>query len=136
LAGLALIGALAFLIVRSGNDAPSAVSDSELKLRSLLDQVFYTRPRTKEFLIGHPALFLGLALNRRAVDGTALKAWATVLLAIGVVGQSDIVDTMCHTHTPLDIGLARIALGLIVGGIIGSLLWVPLRAWANRLEGT
>jgi Family of unknown function (DUF5693) len=136
LTGLVLIGAVVFLAVRSGNDAPSAVSEGELKFRALLDQLFYTRPRTKEILIGHPALLLGLLLHHRSKKAPSLKAWSIVLLCVGAIGQSDIVDTMCHTHTGLDIGLARIMIGLTVGGIIGALLWVPLRAWADRQEGT
>jgi hypothetical protein len=136
LTGLLLIGAVAFLAVRSGNDAPSAVSEGEIKFRALLDQLFYTRPRTKEILIGHPALLIGLLLHQRARAKPSLKAWSIVLLCIGAIGQSDIVDTLCHTHTGLDIGLARILIGLIVGGIIGALLWLPVRAWADRHEGT
>lgn len=135
LIGLLIVGAMGFLIVRSGNDSPSAVSDSELKIRALLDQFLYTRPRTKDFLIGHPALVLGLLLFQRAKAMPSLMSWAVIALAIGAIGQSDIVDTMCHVHTPLDIGIARVVIGLVLGGIIGFLLWLPVRVWINRHEG-
>lgn len=134
LTGLLILGAVAFLVIRSGNDSPAAVSESELKGRALLDQIFYTRPRTKEFLIGHPAMILGILLFRESLKKSHLKSWAVILITLGMIGQGDIVDTLCHTHTPLDIGLARVGLGLVVGGIIGGLLWLPMRAWIAKSE--
>ena len=136
LAGLVLLAAVAFLVVRSGNDAPSAVSESEIKFRAILDKVFYTRPRTKEILIGHPAFLIGLFLWKRAKAQPQFNSWAAIALAIGMIGQSDIVDTLCHTHTPLDIGLARIVIGLIVGGIIGWAVWMVLNRFLPKAGDT
>lgn len=53
-----------------------------------------------------------------------------------MIGQSDIVDTLCHTHTPLDIGLARIVIGLIVGGIIGWAVWMVLNRFLPKAGDT
>ena len=70
-----VVGCLAAVIVglllaRTGNDPGVGVSGTELTLRNLLDR-FLVRPRTKEFLIGHPALLATLLLStcsaRRAV---------------------------------------------------------------------
>ncbi|MBS1724009.1 MAG: hypothetical protein JSS66_13775 [Armatimonadetes bacterium] len=124
---LLILAAVAFLVIRSGNDAPSAVSDTELRFRALLDKYLYTRPRTKEILVGHPALILGLMLWRESARRAALKVWSAIALAIGAIGLADIVDTMCHIHTPLDIGVARVLIGMLVGGMIGAVLWLPLR---------
>lgn len=135
LTGLILLGAVLFLIVRSGNDAPSAVSESEIKVRALLDKVFYTRPRTKEILVGHPAFLIGLLLWQRAKASASLKPAAAIALVIGAIGQSDIVDTLCHTHTPLDIGLARVLIGLVVGGMIGLIVWLLGKRFLPRVEG-
>mgnify|MGYP007030164791 CR=1 FL=1 len=48
--------------------------------------------------------------------------------AIGMVGQASIVNTLCHLHTPLEVSLARIAIGWVLGGILGALLWALFRA--------
>lgn len=136
LLSLAVAGAVLVLLMRSGNDSPGAVSDAELKFRALLDRFMYTRPRTKEILLGHPAMVLGLLTYQWSRRSPKVLPIAVVLLTLGAVGQSDIVDTLCHLHTPLDIGLARIGLGVLIGGIIGLLAWVPLRALLRRIEGT
>jgi len=132
---LAIVGlaALLFMMGRSGNENPAAVSGLELKFRSLLDQFLYTRPRTKEFLIGHPALVVGLALLG---SGTGReKGLAFALLAVGMIGQMSIVNTMCHLHSPLDLSLARIGIGLVLGGIIGAVVWVVFRGTLVRQKG-
>lgn len=127
LASLAIVG---LMVVRTGNDAPAAVSGLEMQFRGLLDTVLFARPRTKEFLLGHPAMLLGLFLLADSVsnwNGRNLT-WAGLLLTIGMVGQASIVNTLCHLHTPLEVSLARIAIGWVLGGILGALLWALFRA--------
>lgn len=114
------LAALGFMWTRTGNDNPAGVSGLELQFRAVLDAVLHTRPRTKEFLIGHPALLLGLFAWR-------VPRWrgaSAVLLTIGAIGLTSIVNTMCHLHTPLDVSLPRIGIGLVLGGIIGGSVWV------------
>ncbi len=133
LLGLVVLGAVAVLAIRSGNDAAGAVSETELKFRGVLDRILYTRPRTKEILIGHPALIMGLGLWNEAKSRPEIKSWGTLALIIGSIGQSDLVDTLCHTHTPLDIGIARIVIGLIIGGMMGCALWaISKKTFLNR----
>jgi hypothetical protein len=48
-AALATLFVLALVVLRSGNDGGVGVSAGELKVRALLDQLLYTRPRFKEF---------------------------------------------------------------------------------------
>jgi hypothetical protein len=129
LTGVCILAAVGFMLVRAGNEAPAAVSGLELKLRSLLEGVMQTRPRTKEFLIGHPALILGLAVM--AAQESTWRNWAPVLLLIGAIGQTSIVNTLCHLHTPVEVSLIRILIGLILGGILGSAAWALLN-WGVR----
>ncbi len=129
---LSIVGlvALAVMMARSGNDSPAAVSGLELKFRAILDTILYTRPRTKEFMLGHPALILGLALLAFAqlkTNKTSLANWGAVLVIVGAIGQTSVVNTLCHLHTPIDISLARIGIGWILGGIIGLFLWLILK---------
>lgn len=56
--GLCLGLALAVMLARTGNDTGAGPSGGEMVFRNLLDRFLYVRPRTKEFLIGHPILIL------------------------------------------------------------------------------
>jgi hypothetical protein len=124
------IGVLFFLIERTGNENPAAVSGLELRFRALLDQYLPVRPRTKEFLIGNPALLVGLGLwglsLLRTKNGTT-AAWAVALLTVGAIGLTSIINTLCHFHSPLSVTLVRILIGTAVGFLIGGGLWLILR---------
>lgn len=125
LGGVAILLALAFMWSRTGNDNPASVSGLELRFRALLDLILWVRPRSKELLIGHPALMIGLGmlfLSKKA-SNQSIWRWSALPLAIGAIGQTSVVNTLCHLHTPLTIGLARIFLGWLLGGIIGWLGW-------------
>jgi Family of unknown function (DUF5693) len=120
LAAVVGLAALALLVLRTGNDPGVGVSPLELKFRSLLDQVL-VRPRTKEFLVGHPALILALALwggTREAGPGRG-KAWIVPLLFVGAIGQESLVNSFCHLHTPIALTLARTWNSLWLGSLIG-----------------
>ncbi len=123
--GLLVLVAVAFMLSRTGNDNPAGVSGLELQIRSLLDKVLYTRPRTKEFLIGHPFLIAGLVLLAQGCQRPALKGWGGILMTVGMIGMTSMVNTLCHLHSPLELNLARILIGWVIGGILGGIL-----AWA------
>ncbi|MFZ5945128.1 MAG: DUF5693 family protein [Bacillota bacterium] len=110
LAGLALAG-LAVYVIRTGNEGTALVSGLEEQLRSGLKDVLGVRPRTKEFLIGHPftLLILYFGLNN--------KNWFLILPAI--IGQVSLVNTYAHIHTPLIISLIRSFNGLWIGVLLG-----------------
>ena len=119
LLGVVALAALAVFVARSGNDPGVGVSAVELKTRALLDKYLFVRPRTKEFLLGHPALFFALAA---AYSGRFPRA-ILPLLVIGAIGQSSLMDTFCHLHTPLFISLLRGLIGWILGAIIGAVVF-------------
>lgn len=121
------LGALALLVLRTGNDPGVGVSPLELRFRAILDQVLYVRPRFKEFLIGHPALLLALL-----AAGRGRRDLAVPLLAVGAIGQASMLGTFCHLHTPLPVCLIRALLGLIIGVIIGSVIYAVIAAIENR----
>ena len=137
LLSLFLLVALAFMFLRTGNDNPAAVSGFELRLRSLLDAILPVRPRTKEFMLGYPALIIGLGLLmqvRSGRQGEAFKGWAVLALMVGAIALTSVVNTMCHLHTPLDVGLIRIVVGFVLGGIIGGIAWAVLRYCLPRTQ--
>ena len=117
--GIVALAALAVFVARSGNDPGVGVSAVELKTRALLDKYLFVRPRTKEFLLGHPALFFALAA---AYSGRFPRA-ILPLLVIGAIGQSSLMDTFCHLHTPLFISLLRGLIGWVLGAIIGAVVF-------------
>jgi hypothetical protein len=126
--GLVALVALAFLLARSGNDPGVGVSGLELKFRALLDRVLLVRPRTKEFLIGHPALLLGIALA-----AMRRPKWALPVLIVGTIGQVSIVNTFCHLHTPLAVSVLRVVNGLWTGIVVALVAaWVLDRLWLSR----
>jgi hypothetical protein len=124
LIGIVIIAGGVLLLMRSGNQSDIAPSPLEVALRHYLTHVLSVRPRTKEFLIGYPAMMLMpalLPLHRR------LAGWL-VALAIGV-GAGDIIDTFSHLHTPVLISVERIFNGLVIGVIAGALfIWIYRRA--------
>ncbi|MBL8059236.1 MAG: hypothetical protein JNK63_00805 [Chthonomonas sp.] len=125
--GLVVLIGLGFMLARTGNDNPAAVSGIELKIRSLLERYLSVRPRTKEFILGHPALIIGLfALARPNKRSQSIGG---LLVALGMIGQTSMVNTMCHLHTPVMVGLIRITIGLVAGLIVGLALWPLVRRW-------
>ena len=72
------------------------------------------RPRFKE-MAGHPLGLLGLS-------GVLPGYFGALLILGGVIGQSSILNTFSHFHTPLLISAARAFIGLGVGLIAGLLL--------------
>lgn len=131
--GFIALAVVGVMLVRTGNDSPGAVSGLELSLRSLLEQVLVVRPRTKEFMLGHPALLVGLLLFAwsQAKQGPA-KGIALSLIVAGAIGQTSIINTLCHLHTPVLVSLARIGLGLVLGTILGGVAWLALRLALSR----
>jgi hypothetical protein len=121
LLGIVALGALVLILARTGNDSGVAVSGTEMKARALLDRILPVRPRTKEFLVGHPAFVLALAWWWRGRRRLAIPCYV-----VGSIGQVSLLNTFCHIHTPLIASLWRGGLGLIVGALIGALAFLVL----------
>lgn len=114
--GAVAVVALAIYIIRTGNDAPTLVSPLETQARSILDAILGVRPRTKEFLLGHPAMLALLYYGFR-YDYIRIG-----LLGLGIIGQVSLVNTYAHIHTPLVISMIRSFHGLWLGILIGIIL--------------
>ena len=112
---IAVIGVMAlYYISRTGN--AGSVSDIELKIRQLLEEAMYVRPRIKEFLIGLPFFVLALYVI------PTYKKLGTFLLIPGVIGYLSIMNTFTHLHIPLYVSILRTVYGLILGLLIGWIL--------------
>ena len=115
-AGIVVAAGILIFVMRTGNESAVPPSGLELRVRELLEQALVVRPRTKEFLFGHPAVMLGIAAALRGASG-----WASVLLLAGAVGQVSVTNTFCHLHTPLAVSLLRTFNGLWLGAAVGAL---------------
>lgn len=122
-----VMGAVFLMLSRTGNDAPGDVSAVELKVRNFLDRVLPERPRTKEFLIGHPALMTCCLMAFRG-----WRAWLPMAAFLAAVGQVSIVNTFCHLHTPIEVSAVRVLVGLILGWIVGAAVISVMAKAAKR----
>lgn len=112
---LAAVVALVF-IGRSGHTAGIPVPGIELKLRAFLEQTLYARPRSKEFLIGHPAFMLTvLAVYRKWP-----RLLFFVLVIAATIGMGSMVETFAHMRTPVFMSLVRGLNGLALGSLLGA----------------
>jgi hypothetical protein len=116
LAVIVVLGAAAYGLARSGNAASSTVSGFERLIRDSLEMLLVYRPRTKEFLIGHPALVLAGYFAARGKTTPAL-----VCGVAGTVGLTSLANTFCHIHTPLAATLLRTLFGVLLGAVVGLL---------------
>lgn len=108
------------LLARSGNFGLPVLAIEE-RLRDVAEQVFLVRPRTKEYLIGHPALLLAAA--------AAALRWRLGIIplaAVGAIGQAGIINSFSHIHTPLLYTAWRTANALILGSVLGTVILVML----------
>ena len=118
-AGIALF-AFMVIVERTGNDSSVGASGGELKFRAILETLLVARPRSKD-LIGHPAFLLAIAWAWRGRRKLAIPTFL-----IGCIGQVSLLNTFCHIHTPLIISLWRDGLGLLIGVLSGSLIFLLL----------
>jgi hypothetical protein len=123
IAGLLLLLIVAIYLLRTGNGVPGLVSSWEIKFRELLDSLLLVRPRTKEFLIGHPLMLLLLY--------SGYSHQKLPLLFLGIIGQISVVNTYAHLHTPLEISFLRSFHGLWLGVLLGLMLLIVVRFTAN-----
>lgn len=121
LGAAALGAALVFVYLRRTGNFGIPVPQWEIALREGLEQLMVARPRTKEFLLGHPALILALSRSRR---------WHWLWVP-GIIGQLSIVNTFSHLHTPLLITGLRTANGMLLGAAAGVVLVFVCR-WMGR----
>src|SRR6266852_6151450 len=119
--GALVVGVAAvILLARSGNFGLPVLAIEE-RLRSFAETLLVARPRTKEYLLGHPALVLAF--------GAAVMRWrwgVIPLAAVGAIGQAGIINNFSHIHTPLLYAMWRTANALVLGSLLGAVFLVVL----------
>lgn len=110
-----LAGVIAVLYIsRTGNNPVIAPTSIELKMRDFLEHTIVARPRTKEFLIGDPALILTVyAAFKKS------KAWTFIMGIFASIGMLSIANTFSHIESVLRIAAERTIIGWVLGAAIG-----------------
>jgi len=124
--GLFAAGALAVLVARSGNFV-LPVPGFEKIFRNWLEMILFVRPRTKEFLVGYPFLFLAAAYYLRGK-----KSWLWLLTAVGVIAPVSVFNSFSHIHTPIVVSLVRTFNGMVLGLLMGWLAWVIVNKYVGN----
>lgn len=108
---------IAVFVLRTGN-VKFSVPNSEQRLRNWLETVLYARPRSKEFLIAYPAFLAMFWVAARRFKNLILPF--SVLAAIGFASA---VNTFCHGRAPFVLSMIRADTGLLLGALLGILLF-------------
>ena len=118
-------------IARTGNTTALSLSVPvwEQWMRAALERVLPVRPRTKEFLLGHPAFILAAALSW-AGDRILLVP----LAALALIGQISVANTFAHLHTPVMVTLTRVLIGAGLGLVIGVAVTAVVLAVSRALR--
>ncbi len=129
---LVLIGVmlLAMLVMALRSDNVSNVPALEVAFRDFMERVMVVRPRTKEFLIGYPALVLYWYLVRSKY----IPHYREVVRIAAVLAFCSAVNTFCHFHTLLYLSVIRVLngwwLGLLLGTVgVAALHFVLIPLW-------
>lgn len=113
--GIAVIClALFVLLNRTGNQSVIPIPKWELFARIWLERVFLVRPRTKEFLIGFPALIIAGGLKNLNHSRQADELYLVALL-----GEISMINTFSHFHNSALVSLVRSFEGILLGCILG-----------------
>ena len=116
-----LVGIGTIYLMRTGDGMLNA-SALENRFRSALENLILYRPRTKEFLIAWPAIAVAFCFAARK---DRLFTW--LFGTLGAIGFPSIANTFCHIRAHFLVSVARTALGLVIGLLIGTVLFILFR---------
>ncbi|MDO4988122.1 MAG: DUF5693 family protein [Synergistes sp.] len=112
LIGVMLIG-VAVMAIRSDN--VSNVPAAEIAFRDFIERLMLVRPRTKEFLIGYPALVLYWYI----VKMDYIPKYREVVRLAASLAFASVVNTFCHFHTLVFLSVIRVLNGWWLGMMVG-----------------
>lgn len=131
--GIVAVGAVLYL-TRSGNFPLLPAGSLESLMRGVLERMLFMRPRTKEFLIGYPALWL-----LSVFPLSAFRPAYQVLLWLAVaVGFTTFLNSFSHLHTPFLFVLLRFGNAMALSIAVFFIYWVVIKVglaiyhWVSR----
>ncbi|HHW03880.1 MAG TPA: hypothetical protein GXX35_13920 [Thermoanaerobacterales bacterium] len=127
---LLFTGVLFVLINRTGNDSIIPIPKWELSFRIWLENTLWVRPRTKEFLMGFPALMVAEGLDAMGYD-----RWAGWFYLAALLGPVSMMNTFSHFHIAALISIVRSLEGAIIGAILGAVALGGFYLYERRRKG-
>lgn len=127
---VAFAGVLFLLINRTGNYSMIPIPKWELSFRIWLENTLWVRPRTKEFLMGFPALLLAGGLN-----AMGYKRWAEELYMAALLGVVSMMNTFSHFHIAALISIIRSLEGMAIGVVLGTAVLGGFYLYERRRKG-
>lgn len=126
---------LAMLVMALRSDNVSNVPALEVAFREFIERALLVRPRTKEFLIGYPALvFYWYVVRKEWIPG-----YREAVRIVSVLAFSSAVNTFCHFHTLLSLSVIRTVngwwLGMLIGVITVAVINYVLLPMSKKLTG-
>jgi len=131
---VAVIGtAAAIYIIRTGHTSNLNTNTLEVELRNKLEYLLPARPRTKEFLIAFPCLFLFVyACERKYRFFVFLFGFAAV------IGFASVSNTFMHLRTPVVFSLERLTsvpIGILLGVVCVVIFHLLALLWNRITKG-
>ena len=126
-AGVCIVLVLVVYLLRSGN---TKISGLENKIRNVMAEITYARPRTKEFLIGWPAVALFAYYIKN--NHSKLLTWAFAA-ASGILFAS-VMNTFCHVFTDVTTSALRTVNGLVFAIPLILIFWAVNRIFLNLIS--
>ncbi|NLJ50117.1 MAG: hypothetical protein GX428_11125 [Candidatus Atribacteria bacterium] len=118
-----LAGGFVVYLTRSGNFPLLPAGMLESKMRLWLERLLFMRPRTKEFMIGYPALWLLLSFRR-----FHYQPLFKIVLWLGVtIGFITFFNSFCHIHTPFLFILLRFFNAFILSLVVFVIYYLIIR---------
>ena len=120
-----LAAGVGFFLLRTGDGLEAGVA--EQRFRNWLENVLLVRPRTKEFLVAWPCVALSLILVAREK-----KSYVWPFAVLSSTGFASVVNTFCHSRSPIWLSFARTVYGFIIGAVLGiALIWL-MQLWGVK----
>jgi len=124
----AILGIVFYVLInRTGNFSVIPIPKWEISFRIWLENALLVRPRTKEFLIGFPALLVAEGLK-----ALGLEKYSNWLYLIALLGLVSMVNTFTHFHISSLISIIRSLEGIIIGMMIGAVVLGGLYLYEKR----
>ncbi len=110
--GVGAAGVAVIYLIRSGN--VTEISSIEAFMRNSIADVMAARPRTKEFLIGWPALVLLVYY----IKNTDIKLLRWGFAVASSILFASVINSFCHVFTAAGTIYSRLINGLFVGAFV------------------
>ncbi len=116
-------------IARTGHETNIQPSTFEMIARNILEENLLARPRTKEFLMGFPALMIAIYFARNKYNFFAFSAGL-----VAVIAQTSVPNTFSHLRTPVYLSLTRTAYSLGLGIVLGAIYIIIIETCLKGLN--